>query len=41
MTGFMAGAAADAASKLPEKTVVSKTLAQLDKVFGEAPGCRH
>jgi hypothetical protein len=37
MTGFMAGAAADAASKLSEKIIVSKTLAQLDKIFGEHP----
>ena len=36
MTGFLAGAGADAASKMPEKTVISKTLAQLDKIFGEA-----
>ena len=37
MTGFMAGAAADAASKLSEKAIISKTLAQLDKIFGEHP----
>ena len=36
MTGFMAGATADVASKLPEKTIISKTLAQLDKIFGKA-----
>jgi len=35
MTGFMAGATADVASKLPEKTIVGKTLTQLDKIFGK------
>lgn len=33
------GVPADVASKLPEQEVVSRTLAQLDRMFGEAMTC--
>lgn len=35
------GVPADVASKLPEQEVVSRTLAQLDRMFGEAAPLRR
>lgn len=34
MTGFLAGIGADEASKMSHETIISKTITQLDRMFG-------
>ncbi len=41
ITGFVAGAAAEEMSQLSQTTVVTRSLAQLDQIFGRSPSVWH